>query len=52
MPGGANATNHCVHVMSTLAVFRTSSIASRFGARPVRNIELVTDVAAIATHMT
>jgi len=29
----------------------TSSTASRFGASAVRNIELVTHVAAIATHM-
>ncbi len=51
MPTGANARNHCVQVMSIFAVFLTSSRASRFGARAVRNIELVTQVAAIATHM-
>jgi len=34
-----------------LAVLLTSSTASRFGASAVRNIELVTQVAAIATHM-
>ena len=51
MPTGAKAMNHCVQVMSTLAVFLTSSIASRLGASAVRNIELVTQVVAIATHM-
>jgi hypothetical protein len=29
----------------------TISMASRLGARPVRNIELVTQVVAIATHI-
>ena len=51
MPIGANATNHRVHVMLTLAVLLTISMASKLGARPVRNIELVTQVVAIATHM-
>src|SRR5512141_236579 len=51
MPTGANATNHSVHVNVTLAVLLISSIASRFGARAVMNIELVTQVAAIAVHI-
>ncbi len=51
MPTGAKAMNHCAQLMSTLAVFFTSSSASRFGASAVRNIELVTQVAAIATHI-
>ena len=34
------------------AIFLTSSAASRFGASAVRNIELVTQVEAMATHMT
>ncbi len=51
MPTGANAMNHCVQERLTFAVLLTISIASRFGARPVRNIELVTQVVAIATHM-
>ena len=51
MPTGANATNHSIHAISILAIFCTSSEASRLGASAVRNIELVTQVAAIATHM-
>ena len=43
--------NQSSHVISIFAVFRTSSTASRLGASAVRNIELVTQVAAIATHM-
>ena len=51
MPTGANAMNHCAHVMSTLAVFLANSSASRFGASAVTNIELVTQVAANAVHI-
>src|SRR5579871_1450317 len=51
MPAGAKARNHCVHSRSTLTIFLTSSTASRLGASPVRNIELVTQVVAIAIHM-
>ena len=51
MPIGANATNHCVHVMVIPDVLFTSSTASRLGASAVRNIELVTQVVAMATHM-
>ena len=43
--------NHCAQVISTPVFFFTSSTASRLGASAVRNIELVTQVAAIATHM-
>ena len=39
-----------LRVMSTCAVFRTSSSASRLGASAVRNIELVTHVAANDVH--
>ena len=51
MPTGANAMNHSVHVNVTLAVLLISSIASRLGASAVMNIELVTQVAAIAVHI-
>ena len=37
--------------MSSCAVFFTSSTASKFGASAVRNIELVTHVAASAVHI-
>ena len=51
MPTGAKYLNQSSHAISICAVFLTSSTASRLGARPVRNMELVTQVAAIATHM-
>ncbi len=51
MPTGANAMNHSVHVNETLAVLLMSSIASRLGASAVMNIELVTQVVAIAVHI-
>ncbi len=51
IPIGAKARNHCVHDRLTFAVLLTSSIASRLGASAVRNIELVTQVVAMATHM-
>ena len=51
MPTGANAVNHCVQVSVIFEVLLTSSTASRLGASPVRNIELVTQVVASATHM-
>src|SRR5262249_53638035 len=50
-PSGMNAMNQGTHSSSTLTVFLTTSIASTFGARPVMNIELVTQVAAMATHI-
>jgi hypothetical protein len=37
--------------MSTCAVFFTMSSARRFGARPVRKSELVTQVVASAVHI-
>ena len=43
--------NQSSHAISIFAVFRTNSTASRLGARAVRNMELVTQVAAIATHI-
>ena len=51
IPTGAKAANHCVHVNPTFAVLFTNSTASRFGASAVKNIELVTQVVAMATHM-
>ena len=42
---------HCIQLISMLLVFFTSSMARRFGARPVRNMVLVTEVAAIAVHI-
>ena len=43
--------NHSVQLNVTLAVLLISSIASRFGASAVMNIELVTQVTAIAVHI-
>src|SRR5437762_14270155 len=51
MPTGAKYLNQSSHAISICAVLRTSSTPSRLGARAVRNIELVTPVAAIATHI-
>src|SRR5512141_30819 len=50
-PTGRKPTNHCPHEISRFAVFFTSSTASKFGASAVRNIELVTHVAASAVHI-
>lgn len=52
MPAGAKARNHLIQVISTLPIFRMKSIASRFGARAVRNNELVTQLVANAVHKT
>ena len=43
--------NQSSHANSIFAIFFTSSAARRLGANAVRNIELVTQVAEIATHI-
>src|SRR5512137_2894346 len=50
-PTGKKPINHCIHEISICAVFFTSSTASKLGASAVRNIELVTQVAASAVHI-
>ena len=45
------ADDHCDHVISIAVACRTSLSARRFGARAVRNIELVTAVDANAVHI-
>ena len=52
MQAGASATNHSVHEIESFAVLFRISSASRLGARPVRNMLLVTQVVAIAVHIT
>src|SRR5690349_7502362 len=49
-PAGANARNHAIQSRSTWTVLPMISAASRLGASAVRNIELVTQVVAIAVH--
>jgi len=50
-PTGKNATNHSVQPSARPVDLRTSSTARTLVARPVRNIALVTLVAASATHI-
>ena len=52
MPTGAKARAQSNQEIATLAVRPASSTASRFGASAVRNMEEVTQVAAIAVHIT
>ncbi len=48
---GAKDRNHSIQVNLMPMVFSTRLMASRFGARPVKNMVLVTQVVASATHM-
>src|SRR5512133_1768617 len=50
-PTGKIPMNHSVQVMSIFAVCLTSDSASKFGAKPVRNMELVRHVVANAVHI-
>ena len=50
-PTGRKPTSQADHEMSTFAVFFTISSARRFGARPVRKSDEVTQVVARAVHM-
>ena len=51
IPTGAKAVSQSIQEMSRFAVRFTISTASRLGAMPVRNIELLTQVAASAVHI-
>src|SRR4051812_10559060 len=51
MPTGRKPRTHMPQEISTCATRRTMSIASRFGASAVRNIELVTQVVAKAVQI-
>ena len=46
----AKVENHSPHSIIIPAFFSTKETAKRLGASAVKNIELVTQVAAIATH--
>ena len=52
MHAGARAMNHSVHEIEIFEVFCRISIARRLGASAVRNMLLVTQVVAIAVHIT
>ena len=43
--------NHCPQLIWMPVALSVSAMASRFGAKAVRNIELVTQVAAMAVHI-
>ena len=50
-PTGRKPQNQPIQVTWMCSVVRISASASRFGATPVRNIELVTQVVASAVHI-
>src|SRR4051812_39788398 len=51
MPTGRKPRTHMLQEISTCATRRTMSVANRFGASAVRNIELVTQVVAKAVQI-